>query len=77
MMENQKKRSRLTLKSFKEKKNKKKIEFMFPSRIEPWAKPSYIYQGRIQEKMWPVSKRVIAEGASRLGGSENFENLAL
>ena len=26
-------------------------------------------QGRIQEKMWPVSKRVSAEGASRLGGS--------
>ena len=27
------------------------------------------HQGRIQEKMWPVSKRVSAEGASRLGGS--------
>ena len=28
-----------------------------------------LHQGRIQEKMWPVSKRVSAEGASRLGGS--------
>ena len=29
----------------------------------------YPYQGRIQEKMWPVSKRVSTEGASWLGGS--------
>ena len=28
-----------------------------------------LHQGRIQEKMWPVSKRVSAKGASRLGGS--------
>ena len=36
-----------------------------------WWNPSFyvLVQGRIQEKMWPVSKRVSAKGASRLGGS--------